>query len=146
LTRILFFAVALAVFAPQCFACHRVTPDMTAPEQYNVILLGRVTGVHLAGYENSLLARPDGEVEGVTFNITDGSAPVTLRVVPVATTSGDTSEVRELNVSGCGARSAELKARGLFFVSQDGDSAIPVWESDGELFATWLQRLGWSGR
>lgn len=133
----------LALLALPAQACQRITPDRTPLEDYGSVFLGRVTGIHLVGYESSLAREPDAYVEGVGgINVTDGSATVVVNAVPLGVHHGEPAKPVEVRLVGCSAPLPNLKERGLFFVHADSGSAVTVWESDEELFTYWLDRLG----
>ena len=139
-------ASSLALLALPALACHRITPDRTLVEEYEAVFLGRVTGIHLVGYENSLAGRPDAYIEGVGgINITDGSAPVMINAVPLRVHHGKPEKTVEVRLVGCTDPLPNLKERGLFFVHPESGSAVTVWESDEEPFAFWLNHLGLGG-
>lgn len=136
----------LALLALPAQACHRITPDQTPLEEYESVFLGRVTGVHLVGYESSLAGEQNANIDGVGgINVSDGSAPVVVKAVPLSVHHGEPAKPVEVRIVGCTAPLPNLKERGLFFVHPDSGSAVTVWESDEELFTHWLDRLGLDG-
>jgi hypothetical protein len=101
-----------------------------------------VTGIHLDGYERQLLGKPDVTIDGEAIILTDGSSPVSVTTVPTKSVRGALSGVQTVELVGCTTELPTLRERGLFFVDQDGTSAVTVWESSGHEFAYWLKQLG----
>ena len=132
----------LAAFSAPSIACHRITPDRAPLDTYTAVFLGRVTGIHLLGYENALTGRPDGFIGGEPFNLADGSGTVEVSAVPSRVAQGNPAKSVRVRLVGCTAPLPSLKERGLFFVNSEGGSAVTVWESDSETFNRWLNRLG----
>jgi hypothetical protein len=143
---LLVLASFLTLVASPVHACHRITPDRMPIEEYEAVFLGRVTGIHLVGYENSLAGEPDAHIEGLGgINFTDGSAPVTVNAVPLSVHHGNPESRVEVRLVGCTGSLPNLKDRGLFFVHAEAGSAVTVWESDKDMFVYWLERLGLDG-
>ena len=139
-------AILLALPSAQSLACRRITPNQDSIDTYSSVFLGRVTGIHLSGYENSLISKPDGYIEGIGgFNITDGSASVVITTVPLKVHHGSPGKVAEIELVGCTSPLPSLKDRGLFFVNPESRSAVTVWESDTKSFQYWLEYLKLSG-
>ena len=134
--------VAAALLPGVADACRRMAPSADALEQYSAIFVGRVTGLHLVGYENGLIGNPDlldPTLGAIT--ITNGANPVALRVAvtqPIRSASG----ALELGLAGCTFDVPDLKDRGIFFVQPDGESALVVWEQDQSSYKQWLKQLG----
>jgi hypothetical protein len=138
--------ILLALSSTQSLACRRITPNQDSINSYSTVFLGRVTGIHLAGYENGLIGKPDGYIEGIGgFNITDGSASVVITAVPLKAHHGNPDKIVEIELVGCTNPLPNLKERGLFFVNPKSESAITVWESDTKSFQYWLEYLKLSG-
>ena len=135
----------LSVLSTPAFGCHPITPHRAPMESYDAVFLGQVTGIHLVGYENSLIGEPDAYVDGRGLTLTDGSAPVMVNAVPTKVHHGDPGRSVELRLVGCTAPLPELKERGIFFINPGTTSAVTVWESDEEAFLYWIERLGLSG-
>ena len=124
-------------------ACRRMTPNTEALEQYTSVFVGRVTGLHLKGYENRLLGKPDlidPELGPVT--ITNGASPVSVNVAVTQLVRGPASGAVELSLAGCTFELPQLRDRGIFFVQPDGAFAVVIWERDQAAFNAWLSRLG----
>lgn len=134
----------LSLVSTAALACHRITPHRAPVESHDAVFLGRVTGIHLVGYENSLIGEPDAYVDGRGVTLTDGSAPVMVNAVPLKIHHGESGGSVELRLVGCTAPLPELKERGIFFINSGTTSAVTVWESDEEAFHYWIDRLGLS--
>lgn len=135
--------VACTLLPNAATACHRMAPTPEALDQYQSVFLGSITGIHLKGYENKLLGKPDlvGPQLGAIV-ITDGSAPVDVHVAVTQPIRGNASGAVELSLAGCTYDLPQLKDRGIFFVLPDGEVAAVAWESDSVVFGSWLSRLG----
>ena len=123
-------------------ACHRISPDAKALNSYSAIFLGVVTGIHLDGYENRLLGKPDGFIDGEGITITDGSSPVSVTAVSINSVRGSSNNVVTLRLVGCTTALPALREQGLFFVNSDGKSAVTVWQSNSSEFTDMLKQLG----
>jgi hypothetical protein len=124
-------------------ACHRVAPTPEALDQYQSVFLGNVTAIHLKGYENGLLGKPDlVDPELGAITITDGSGSVDLRVAVTHPIRGKATGAIALALAGCTYNLPKLKGRGIFFVLPGGETATVAWESDTATYDLWLSRLG----
>jgi len=141
------FAVAMVCVASTApglaTACQRLEPSFQSLDGYTSVFIGRITGVHLAGYEHRLLGEPDAVVPGLGgLTITDGASPVTVRAVVSRSIRGHSTGAVELSLAGCTYDPPALKDEAIFFV-QPGGSAIVVARREHEsAFAEWLARLG----
>ena len=123
-------------------ACHRISPDSKALDRYSAVFLGVVTGIHLEGYENRLLGKPDVSFGDQNITLIDGSSPVSVTTVSTQSIRGAPNTALTLRLVGCTTSLPALRERGLFFVNSDGTSAVTVWQSSSQEFAHWLKQLG----
>lgn len=130
-----------SLFSFRVSACHRISPDRDSLGQYSAVFLGRVTGIHLDGYENHLLGKGDANLGGQLLTITDGSTPVSVTTVVSRAIRGAPTSPLRLQLVGCTKPLPVLKQRGLFFVARDGQSAVTIWESDSRAFSNWVKLL-----
>lgn len=63
---------------------------------------------------------------------------VTLKDVKFLVGSGD---LRVIDLDGCGLPIPKQGQRALFFLSGKGNAVVPLYESDGDLFNQWINRL-----
>jgi hypothetical protein len=120
-----------------------MAPSIEKLSQYSAVFVGRVTGIHLKGYENGLLSRPDGvDPEIGAFSITNGASPVTVYAAVTQNIRGALSGSVELRLAGCTFDPPQLRERAVFFVQPEGTIALVVKEGDGSEFLAWLTRLG----
>lgn len=135
--------IATALLSMPAFACRTIEPSATTLDQYSSVFVGRVTGLHLEGYENRLLGLPDAvDSELGQISITNGAAPVSLRVAVLQTIRGPANGAVELRLAGCTFDLPQPKDRGIFFVLPGGSATVVVWEQDQVAFQSWLARLG----
>ena len=124
-------------------ACNRVLPHAEQLDQYSSVFVGHVTGLHLEGYENELLGKPDVvDPELGPLVITNGAMPVSVNVAVTRAISGSASGGVKLRLAGCTFDLPELKQRGVFFVLPNGEFTAVVWERDSSGFQGWLSKLG----
>jgi hypothetical protein len=135
--------IGVALLPSAAQACRRMGPSIEALDQYTAVVLGRVTGVHLEGYETRLLGKPDlMDPQLGAVSITNGASPVGIRVAVTQTLRGSASGALELRLAGCTIDTPELKERGIFFMLPSGDFTVVAWERNSEQFASWLDELG----
>ena len=141
LTALVLF-IATALLSVPAFACRNVEPT-AALDQYSSVFVGRVTGLHLEGYENHLLGVPDVvDPKLGDIRISNGASPVRLRVAVLQRISGPADGAVDLRLAGCTFDLPDLKDRGVFFIRPDGVATVVVWERDQARFQQWLARLG----
>ena len=142
-------SISLALFLSTVFfsaaagACQRMVPTLDALDDYAAIFIGHITGIHLEGYENRLLGKPDlADPELGALTITNGASPVGIRTVVSHEIRGPASGAIELQLAGCTFDVPRLRERGIFFVLPGGKSVVAVWKDDQAAYNTWLARLG----
>ena len=137
------FLIATALLSMPALACRNIEPSATVLDEYSSVFVGRVTGLHLKGYENQLLGVADvvGSDLGI-IRITNGASPVRLRVAVLQRISGPADGAIDLGLTGCTFDVPDLKDRGIFFVRPGGSTTLVVWERDQANFQNWLARLG----
>lgn len=124
-------------------ACQRTSPTDYGLDEYEAVFVGRVTGIHLEGYENGLLAKPDlVDPELGAITVTNGASPVNVRVAVTEPIRGTAAAAMDLDLAGCTFDLPELRERGIFFVLADKISTVVVWERDKPEYVEWLRRLG----
>ena len=132
-----------ALFPTAASACQRMVPDPVALDGFAAIFIGHITGIHLEGYENRLLGKPDlVDPELGALTITNGASPVGIRVVVSREIRGAASNPMEFHLAGCTFDLPQLQARGIFFVLPGGTSVVVAWEEDQAAYRALLARLG----
>ena len=142
-----FFALAAFISAfllpATADACRRMEPSAESLDQYESVFVGRVTGLHLEGYENRLLGKADlVDPELGALNITNGASPVSVRVAVSRSIRGSSFGAVELRLAGCTFDLPQLREGGIFFVHPGGEATVVSWERDQATYNTWLTRLG----
>jgi hypothetical protein len=139
----LVLTIALVSLPSVADACRRMQPNAGSLEQYSSVFVGQVTGLHLEGYENRLLGKPDlVDPELGPLTITNGASPVSVSAAVTRAIQGPASGAVELHLAGCTFDLPQLKERGVFFVLPDGKFTVVAWERDAVAYKAWLTRLG----
>ena len=132
-----------AVLPATADACQRMEPSAETLDGYESVFVGRVTGLHLEGYENRLLSKPDlVDPELGALTITNGASLVSVRVAVSRSIRGPSSGAVELRLAGCTFDLPQLRDSGIFFVHPGGASTVVTWERDQAAYNAWLSRLG----
>jgi len=106
-------------------------------DNYSSVFVGRVRDVYLSGRKLREVAQEVYENPNELVGDVEPASLLTIAIIE--NIRGDNYLAQQLFVGGCGISPPKIGAIGIFFVGENGFSAIPVYETDNS-FDQWVAR------